>query len=495
MVMKAAQLGVSEWAIRHALHAADQRLADTMYVFPTAADISDFSASRVGPAIEANAHLRAVVGTPVDDTGKRRTNRVTLRRVRNNHIYLRGGTVKPDGRAPQLKSVPADIIILDELDEMDERVEAIAAKRLNASRLGEFVRVSTPTFSRRGIHSAYLDSDQRVWLIACPHCGHKQPMVLDNLIIENDDHHRPVAWYQDSNGRAILACIRCKGKLDTRAPGEWVATRPGRETAGYHLSGFLSPMLDLDKIIRLLSKPGETDRRETMNQDLGLPYTPVGGQLTHSILVEASREYALGVHRGEPTYMGVDVGPEWLHVVIRAPLDNNGERRLRYVGTVSRFEDLDRLIKKFNVRRVVVDMLPEVRSARAFQARHRDGRVWVAEYKDNMRDPDAVVHDARQGIVLMDRTRTLDATIGAFIFGENVIPATTQESPPEYWEQLTSSVRVVVSSVGGRGQIARYHETGPDHYLHAENYSLAAAQKVQGTAPPGVVVTRGARGW
>ena len=55
VVQKASQMGASEWAISYALHAADERDATVLYVFPTDTHVSDFSAARIGPAIEASA--------------------------------------------------------------------------------------------------------------------------------------------------------------------------------------------------------------------------------------------------------------------------------------------------------------------------------------------------------------------------------------------------------------------------------------------------------
>ena len=130
VVFKASQVGASEWLISVGLHAADARHATVLYLFPTASDISDFSAARFGPAIEASAYLSRITGRQKRTRG---ADRVGLKRVGNRFIYLRGAHVNKNGNAPQLKSVDADVLILDEVDEMDRRSLAIARHRLDHS--------------------------------------------------------------------------------------------------------------------------------------------------------------------------------------------------------------------------------------------------------------------------------------------------------------------------------------------------------------------------
>jgi phage terminase large subunit GpA-like protein len=76
---------------------------NVIYFFPTRTDVLDFSRSRVTPLLDENPFLQRLM-TDTDTVG--------LKRIGNAHLYMRGmqSTVG-------MKSVPADLVIFDELDE------------------------------------------------------------------------------------------------------------------------------------------------------------------------------------------------------------------------------------------------------------------------------------------------------------------------------------------------------------------------------------------
>ena len=245
VIYKASQMGASEYAVSYALHAADARGATVLYVFPTDEIVSDFSSARIGPAIEASPYLEGVVveggAAEVDGRRPRGADRVTLKRVRDRFIYLRGGQVKPDGRAHQLKTIDADVLVLDELDEMDPRAPSIAVKRLGHSLIAEERWISTPTYSGLGIHVAWLLSDMREWFVRCGSCGKRQMLSIASVVVEWDEIGRPVSWNNDGVSipqggieisRPIAACQKCGKKLDRLCPSMRGGQVPGRVAPG-----------------------------------------------------------------------------------------------------------------------------------------------------------------------------------------------------------------------------------------------------------------------
>ncbi len=493
VLYKAGQMGVSEYLVSYALHAADMRGATVLYVFPTDTHVSDFSSARIGPAIEASPYLSRIVVEGNAGGGQRGADRVTLKRVRDRFLYLRGAKVAPDGQAPQLKSIDADVLILDEWDEMDARAPAIARKRLGHSLIAEERAASTPTYAGRGIHAEWLESDQREWYVMCERCRERQPLAINQVVLEWDKLGRPVRWNGMDDSRGVwVACRKCGKALDRLQHGEWVAACPGRPVAGFHLTRLFSPSARLGSIVQALNTTDETKRRECFNQDLGEPYTPRGGQLTEDTLNACRRDYAMHAVPGETTWLGADVG-KVIHVVIRGREGN--ERPLRFAGEVESFEELGRLIRMFHVERAVVDALPETRKARELQAAFRQGVVWLAYYVGQAVGSKAAAPiqwdgaDKKSpqhwnGVVSLDRTRTLDATFARFFEGENTLPANARELP-DYYAHLKAPVRVLED--GPRGEkVAQYVESGPDHLAHAENYCMVAS-----TSPP----TRKAGTW
>lgn len=484
VLYKASQMGASEYAVSYALHAADERMCTVLYIFPTDTHVSDFSSARIGPAIEASKYLDSIVVEGGGPGGKRGADRVTLKRVRDRFIYLRGGQVKPNGQAPQLKSIDADVIILDEIDEMDPRAPAIAEKRLGHSEIAEQRWISTPTYPGVGIHAKWLESDQREWHVRCEHCGERQAMTIQQVVDSWDELGRPVEWHD------YVACRKCKRPLNRLADGEWVAAYPGRDIAGFHLTKLFSPTAQLDQLVRGLITTDETRRREAFNQDLGEPYTPRGGQITDQALDECVRDYATRPVPGEKTFLGADVN-KTLNVVIRGPRHpETGERPLRFAGELESFEALGYLIRQYNVVRGVIDALPETRKARELQedfapkirkggvvtSDFEHGVLWLAYYvtqKTGSKAAELAVWDKDKGVVNIDRTRSLDTTFARFYDQENTLPGNARDIR-DYYAHLRALVRTVEKDATGQ-PVARYVESSPDHFAHAENYATVAS--------------------
>jgi len=477
VLMKAGQMGGSEWAISYALHACDERGATALYVFPTDKHVSDFSAARIGPAIEASDYLDQIVIEGGAKGGKRGADRVLLKRVRDRFIYFRGAKVDPDGNAPQLKSVDADVLILDEVDEMDPRAPSIAVKRLGHSLLKEERWLSTPTYVGVGVHALWKESDQRQWHVKCDACGEWQPLAIQQVVTAWDSLERPVAWHGMEDDAAWMACRKCGGLVDRLGPGAWVSAHPERELVGYHVTKLFSPIADLLEIVRSLITTDETKRKECYNQDLGLPYVPRGGQLTDEVLDACRREYGHGPAPQEQTVMGVDVG-KVLHGVIRSKPDpETRERRQRWAGEIESFDGVKVLMQRFNVGALVIDALPETTKARELQAEFPPGKVWLAYYTSQSigsKRAEPVQWDRKEGVVNLDRTRTLDDTLGRFFEGTNTLPANAR-ALADYYAHLKATVRVLEDGPGGQ-KVARYIASEDDHLAHAENYCTAAGE-------------------
>jgi hypothetical protein len=487
VLYKASQMGASEYAVSYALHAADARMATVLYIFPTDTHVSDFSSARIGPAIEASPYLNSIVVEGGGKDGKRGADRVTLKRVRDRFIYLRGGQVKTNGQAPQLKSIDADLIVLDEVDEMDPRAPSIAEKRLGHSTIAEQRWISTPTYPGVGIHAKWLESDQREWFVRCEACGERQPMTIHQVVDAWDELGRPTAWHD------YVACQKCRRPLNRLAPGEWVAAFPDREIAGFHLTKLFGPTTSLKHLVQGLVTTDETKRREAFNQDLGETYTPRGGQITDGTLDDCRRDYGRGPVAGERTVMGVDVN-KTLNVVIRGPRNaETGERPLRFAGELESFEAVGYLIKQYRVERCVIDALPETRKARELQADFAPsvrkngmetllferGVVWLAYYvvqKTGSKNAEMAVWDKEKGVVNIDRTRALDNTFALFYDQQNTLPGDARDLP-DYYAHLKAPVRTVEKDATGQ-PVARYVESNPDHYAHAENYCNIATMEM-----------------
>lgn len=487
-INKAGQMGVSEYGISYVTHACDVRQATSLYIFPTDKNVSDFSSARFGPAIEASDYLSRIVVEGGQAGGKRGADRITLKRVRDRFLYFRGAKVSPEGNAPQLKSIDADVIVLDELDEMDSRALDIARKRLGHSQIAEERLISTPTYHGLGIHAEWLETDQRLWHVQCAACREWQPLTLANVVIEFDQLDRPVAWHGGPDD-AWCACRKCGQRLNRLGAGRWVATYPDRDRVGYHLSRLFSHYANLRDILKNLQTTDETKRKETYNQDLGEPYTPKGSKITDTVLDECRREYGHAPVAGRVLVMGVDVG-KVLHGVIRTMPDAEGGTIQCWAGEIDTWAELGRIMRQFGVAYLVIDALPETTKAREFQAGWRKGVVWLAYYTSQgaTKWTDSSAWDVASGVVNLDRTRTLDEMFSGFYDGLSTLPGDIRRIK-DYYSHLKAPIRSLESGAGGQ-LVARYVEETADHFAHAENYCRVAMSAAQANASSGTTRSR-----
>jgi hypothetical protein len=478
VLMKSSQVGVSEYLISWGMYGADVRQATVLYVFPTDSAVSDFSTARIGPAIEASPYLSRILVDASATDRQRGADRVKLKRIRDRFIYLRGATMKPDGRAQQLEAIDADLLIVDELDEMDARAPEKARKRTSGiGSLNEERCASIPSNPNTGIHAEWLASDRRNWLVRCDHCQHRQPVTLKSYVTEFDDLDRPIDWHGKAEGKAWPVCERCSQPFDTLLNGEWVAEVSNADTVGFHVTKLIDPLINFDPILRNLASPDATKRREAMTHDVGLPYSERGSQLTESDLDAWRRDYDhLNFIRSDDsqsvTAMGVDVG-RLLHVVIRSMrVEADRGRAQIWAGSVRQFDELDALMLRYNVECVVIDALPETRMALSFQQRHPPGRVWLAYYFSDPKRVDPITWNYSDGQVSIDRTRSLDSLLAGFASGELTLPrhARDVEDCYAHWQ----SIRRVLRKDSKGNEIPAWVEVGADHMVHAENYVRAA---------------------
>ena len=448
VVMKGTQLGISTWALRWILFHADLHGRTGLYVFPTKADVLDFSAARIKRVIGASEYLRGrhPAGGPYARG---------LIAVGRGIVYFRGSEAERG-----LDSVDADVLVLDEYDTLNQQNVPDAERRITSpTSAGLIRRVGVPSAPSVGIAALYEQSDQRRWHVRCAGCGEWQaPTFFENVDLE----------------RARVVCRSCRKPLDV-ARGEWVAEFPDRAVRGYQVAQLIVPGADLTRLVAASKKSPAFERERFFRKDLGLPYEPEGGRLSLAVLQAAQ---SAGNFTMVDSYtsdglvtMGVDVASTRdLHVRISEHL-SDGTRRGIYISTVSGFDELDELMAHFRVHLAAIDHMPERRLARAFAERHH-GRVYLVAYDPTARprsdDWIRVDEDAR--FVTVRRLEAIDEMMAAFRAQRNLLPL---DLPDQYVAHLRSLVRVRTADPFGNERVV-YQATGPDDFAHAETYDLVA---------------------
>ncbi len=468
VIQKAAQVFVSEYLINAALWCADTAQGgrgNVLYVMPTQVQMDDFSQARFDKAIVESQYLQNRLFPP--PPGRPGPARMRLKKFGEAYIYYRGS----DSRR-QLSSVDADLVLLDEFDQMADGVLEAAQKRLASSRLGWMRIASTPRLPEAGINALFLESDRRYYFLRCPACAHEQKLEWE----KNVDLQR-----------ALVVCERpsCRAPLDLWAPGEWRAEAPENDRVrGYHLNRLYSPLANLPQMIYESDAITPIALQEFQNSVLGDSFLPPGGRIGIDVLDRSRRDYEMPIGSKWATYMGVDVGTR-LHVVIRQLLDFNNKRgasRALFIGDIGSFEELVDLAKSFNVLRAVIDALPEQRKSYEFAkaGHYRPSRVYLAYY-----DRNEVGHRREwdHGVQLyhMNRTQALDEMFAQFREGLAELPKNARylggrvkDGVGEYYREMTALNRTMELN-SAENYITKYTDSGKaDHYAHAENYCLQA---------------------
>ncbi len=456
---KAAQMGGSVFGILDALWALDTgRVRRAVYFFPTARDMEDFVNDRVKPFIRLSPRLSA-----------------RTKGVDNVHIVqFAGGDDGPDAtlyfRGMKSKvstaSVPADLIMIDERDKVSELDYELALKRLSHSELALQREACTPTVADYGIDAVFERSDMRFWTMRCASCGtENQP---EKTFREDGGPERVL---YERGGDVWLGCRKCGARLDPAA-GVWAADHPGRGIAGFHLSQLYSQVVQRGRPVQAAILDDFRHTRcmqDFWNSRIGFPYEDKASSLTREALNGCDGDYSFAAS-GVACTMGVDQGDE-LHAVVSEWRD--GVRRVLRASVLNDFAELDSLMRNYDVRRCVIDGLPNTHSARAFAGRF-PGRVYLCYYRRDARG-DAAWND-EAGTVSVGRTESLDASAAAYLMREVRLPR-HPVIEDVFKPQMCNSARKPLRDANGDICGYEWVRRGADHFRHADNYDQLAGTR------------------
>jgi hypothetical protein len=397
-----------------------------------------------------------------------------VKAIGRGHLYLRGArsTKNIGGKrsSSQLKSIPVDRVVYDEMDEISPDMVILAQERTSHSLLkdehgkGEHMYLGTPTIPDHGIDAMYKKSDQRIWMIRCEHCGAETCLDIEfpNCILPRKDN----TWYR--------ACKKCEREIYPR-DGYWVARYPDKseELVGWWISQLSCSSWNPGIILKMYENPPNGDISEVMNSKLGRAYISAENRLTPQELYECCGEDSMKMNDEGPTCMGVDVG-RVLHVVIA---QRKTERSLKVIKVcrVEDFSDLHDLAARFNVESAVIDLRPEIRKVREFQ-RAENFSVFGCEYVEMKAG--ITQWDEKQQVIKCNRTEILDATHELVVeLGRLELPRRNEELNM-FVTECCNMAKTLEENPNTGLQTFRYRKLdGDDHYRHALNYCLLAADR------------------
>lgn len=245
VVMKGAQLGLSELLMNIVGHSIHQSPCSITIVLPTGSALQKFSKQRVDPMLNYSPVLRDIFKS--------------ARREDNTNKYkaFPGGVLNfaSASSANDLSSQPVRRILLDEVDRMPLDVDGegdptkLAEKRTSSfGNKKKIFYISTPTTeSISVIAREFYKGDQRYYYVPCPHCHHKQKIQWKNIKFQKVDDNTcdPDSVHLLCENEECKAEIKESYKTWMFERGEWIAEAPenaGNKTASFHLSSLYSPL-------------------------------------------------------------------------------------------------------------------------------------------------------------------------------------------------------------------------------------------------------------
>ena len=301
-------------------------------------------------------------------------------------------------------------------------------------------------------------------MIRCEACGTDTCLEIEfpNCFLELQD------------GRVIRACKKCKTEIFPRN-GRWEAQYPqkSKDLVGWWIYQLKSVFVDPAKILKAFNDPPNRNLAEVYNSKLAQAYISAENRLTVNDVYSCCGQEAMQTQDRGPCAMGVDVG-KVLHVVVSFK-PKEKQLQISYLARVSSFNDLHDIARRFNVRRAVIDMEPEIRKAREFQAAE-PYPVFLCDYVNT---PGAGTKwDEENKTVKVYRTELCDEIHDLVARGERLILPRRCEEVEVYAREMANIAKVLEEDPETGSREYRYRKLGDDHYFHATGYFYLAAKQI-----------------
>lgn len=262
------------------------------WVLPSLDEAGQFNREKLEPMLGNSPSVRAKLKALVsrDETGST----TKMKRFAGGSIELTGAN---SSKGLQMRT--KQVVILDELSEfpfdVDGRGDPVGmaeARTLAWTGREKILAVSTPGLKGScRITKRYNEGSAGRYVMPCPHCGHRQALLFENLKWEPG--HPEKAFYLCDSGNGCV--ITSRDKLDMLQHGEWVHEHPERLAVhpSYALNALYSPFLPFDVIAKKAEDSKDNPREEKVfvQQWKGEEYEPRFDVPSHELLWRRREEW------------------------------------------------------------------------------------------------------------------------------------------------------------------------------------------------------------
>ena len=444
---KASQIGFSVLKILKTFYLAYYKKYNIIYTLPTAQDVNQLVPSKVNALISQN---------PILQRWTKDKDSIFQKKVGDGFIYYRGTfsgkTEKEKSEAGVGIMLSADVLNADECDRSDQDILEQYESRLAHSEYGGRWYYSNPTNPHTLSQKLYEKSDQKHWFVKCEHCNKWQYL----------DYWKNIAGEQ-------FVCSKCLGVIsdDARRNGRWVKKYQGREISGYWISHLIASWISAKQI-----QEAEANKSKAYfyNFVLGLPYRGSDIFVGRDVIL---RNIDVSVPNfKENNVLGCDSGLKKHYVL-------GNKQGIFKVGVVDKWEDIEDLIKLYDVKTAVLDALPDLTEPRKLRDKY-PGKIWLCYYKKNIDKADFLRWDFKTHTVYADRTKIIQKNIDDMVSHKirfQIAPAGLSDFIA-HWESLYKTVEI--DSMGLEHDV--WESGGDDHLVHGQLYWSMAMEGGSGEA-------------
>jgi hypothetical protein len=488
-VRKCSQVGLSELMVQKTLAmAATMKHIRIIFTLPTRDMAMPFSKDRFDGAIDQSPFYSGLV--------ERAANSASQKKIGTCTLYITGSF-----GANSAISVPAEVVISDEVDFSNEAVLGKLSSRLRHASMvdeqgnrGIRMQFSTPTVDDYGVDAGFKKGDQRYYMCKCKHCNTWQlPDFFHDFVVPGNDKPilemsredvtNPLYRFQD----AWIKCPGCGGDLFESLLDperrQWVAKCPDVWDHSYQVSPWDVPKYNTPAAI--IKQIGDYPlKSDFYNFVLGLPYSDAENTFIvtdeHRARVSDVEMWLYQNHlMACQTVMGMDIGkichltvmakrgPHWAVVYVEK-IRNSRE-------TPATQQILDRF-DYYRCAKMCIDAGPDITLVNNLVSAREN--IVAVVYVTKIAGPVPVEVKASGDIINADRTKTLTLTMTRHNAGEFRYPM-REDITRDIFAHLKTTKKIRALSADG-DTVERFTKTSTmDHWVHSLNYANIAAMVVE----------------
>jgi DNA-binding transcriptional regulator YdaS (Cro superfamily) len=261
-----------------------------------------------------------------------------------------------------------------------------------------------------------------------------------------------------------FVCSKCGGIIsdDTRRSGYWVRKYRNRDISGYWLSHLICPWIsakEIEEQYRTKSKA------YFYNFVLGLPYAGSDILVNADLILKCVDD---SINQKDNVVMGVDVGLT-KHFVL---MNRTG---VFQVGTTDNWEDINKLIRLYDISSCVIDAMPDQTEPRKLRDKY-PGKVYLCWFKREIKKADFIQWDEKTRSVYADRSSIIEDVINKLVNRQirYQVDPRELETYCRHWSNLYKIKET--DSLGIERDV--WESNGEDHFVFAQVYACIALRNI-----------------